>query len=240
MSRFVRHLSPSSLTQFSSTENDTLARIGTSCLQQLLQNNASKLSPVLWQRVITTFVWLFKTTTPYQLLDERLRTEVDEASESPGSAESGSHADGNIQAHVADDHQVEQQKGTLLPAPLSPPITDANNGGNMANPATRKRVFALIITKCVLQLLLIETTHELLQNADVYENIPPEHLLRLMAVLDDSYQFARGFNANKEVRNGLWKVGKFIICGRFERSAIFMLRRRLYATSTKLTEARVE
>jgi len=77
----------------------------------------------------------------------------------------------------------------------------------MANPAVRKRIFALIITKCVLQLLLIETTHELLQNPDVYENIPPEHLLRLMAVLDDSYQFARGFNANKEVRNGLWKVG---------------------------------
>jgi brefeldin A-inhibited guanine nucleotide-exchange protein len=224
MSRFVRHLSPLSRTHFSSAENDTLARIGTSCLQQLLQNNASKLSPVLWQRVITTFVWLFKTTTPYQLLDERLRTEVDEASESPGSAESGSQAIGNIQAHAADDDQVEQQKGTLLPAPLSPPITDANSGGNMANPATRKRVFALIITKCVLQLLLIETTHELLQNADVYENIPPEHLLRLMAVLDDSYQFARGFNANKEVRNGLWKVGKSIMCCGFERNAIFILR----------------
>lgn len=81
----------------------------------------------------------------------------------------------------------------------------------MVNPATRKRIFALIITKCVLQLLLIETTHELLQSADVYENIPPEHLLRLMAVLDDSYQFARGFNANKEVRNGLWKVGQSIV-----------------------------
>jgi brefeldin A-inhibited guanine nucleotide-exchange protein len=206
----------------------------------LLQNNASKLSPVLWQRVIATFVWLFKTTTPYQLLDERLRTEVDEVSESPGSAESGSHAIDSIQAHAADGHQVEQQKSTLLPAPLSPPMTDTNNGGNMANPATRKRVFALIITKCVLQLLLIETTHELLQSADVYENIPPEHLLRLMAVLDDSYQFARGFNANKEVRNGLWKVGMSSIYAGFQRNVIFMLLRRLYATSAKLVEARVE
>jgi brefeldin A-inhibited guanine nucleotide-exchange protein len=104
------------------------------------------------------------------------------------------------------NYSEEPQKGTLLPAPLSPPMTDINDG-NFANPSTRKRIFALIITKCVLQLLLIETTHELLQSADVYDNIPPEHLLRLMAVLDDSYQFARGFNANKEVRNGLWRVG---------------------------------
>lgn len=88
-------------------------------------------------------------------------------------------------------------------------MTDINDG-NFTNPSTRKRIFALIITKCVLQLLLIETTHELLQSADVYENIPPEHLLRLMAVLDDSYQFARGFNANKEVRNGLWRVGAYL------------------------------
>ncbi|KAG8836919.1 guanine nucleotide exchange protein for ADP-robosylation factor [Serendipita sp. 400] len=175
------------LRSFICQENDTLARIGTSCLQQLLENNASKLSPQLWQRVITTIVWLFKTTTPYQLLDERLRTEVDEGSASTAATE-------------------EPQKTTLLPAPLSPPLTDVTDS-NLTDPATRKRVFSLIITKCVLQLLLIETTHELLQSNDVYENIPPEHLLGLMTVLDDSYQFARGFNANKEVRNGLWKVG---------------------------------
>lgn len=176
----------------------------------MLQNNASKLSPQLWQRVITTFVWLFKTTTPYQLLDERLRTEVEETSETPASAESGSHPIDSIQAHFANEDRAEQHKGALLPAPLSPALTGSHDSGNMANPVVRKRIFALIITKCVLQLLLIETTHELLQSVDVYENIPPEHLLRLMAVLDDSYQFARGFNANKEVRNGLWKVGEYI------------------------------
>jgi len=29
-----------------------------------------------------------------------------------------------------------------------------------------------------------------------------------MSVLDASYQFARSFNADKEVRNGLWRVGE--------------------------------
>jgi len=37
--------------------------------------------------------------------------------------------------------------------------------------------------------------------------MPPEQLLRLMGVLDHSYQFARMFNDDKELRTGLWKVG---------------------------------
>jgi brefeldin A-inhibited guanine nucleotide-exchange protein len=60
-----------------------------------------------------------------------------------------------------------------------------------------------------LQLLLIETTNDLLRNDEVYRTIPPEHLLRLMGVLDHSYQFARMFNEDKELRTGLWKVGEF-------------------------------
>jgi len=59
------------------TENDTLARIGTSCLQQFLENNARKLSTTRWERVASTFVKLFRTTTPHQLFDETLRAEVD-------------------------------------------------------------------------------------------------------------------------------------------------------------------
>lgn len=58
-------------------ENDTLARIGTSCLQQLLEKNVTKLSPARWERVATTFVKLFRTTTPHQLFDETLRVEID-------------------------------------------------------------------------------------------------------------------------------------------------------------------
>ena len=59
----------------------------------------------------------------------------------------------------------------------------------------------------MLQLLLIETTNELLRNEDVYSTIPPQNLLQLMQVLDHSYQFARMFNGDKELRTGLWRVG---------------------------------
>ncbi|KAJ7228691.1 hypothetical protein GGX14DRAFT_614467, partial [Mycena pura] len=167
-------------------ENDTLARIGTSCLQQLLENNITKLSAVRWERVATTFVKLFKTTTPHQLFDENLRVEIDGTSPEPSDS-------------------TEMNGEAILPAPLSPngePRHDAKPSN-----ADRRRIFKQIIVKCVLQLLLIETTNDLLRNDKVYDTIPPEHLLRLMGVLDHSYQFARLFNDDKELRTGLWKVG---------------------------------
>lgn len=74
--------------------------------------------------------------------------------------------------------------------------------------SARRRIFQQIIVKCVLQLLLIETTHELLQNDGVYNTIPAAHLLKFMSALDDSYEFARRFNADKELRMALWKVGE--------------------------------
>ncbi len=99
---------------------------------------------------------------------------------------------------------------TILPAPLSP--SNDPVGSETKNPlATRRRIFRQIIVKCVLQLLLIEMTNELLRNDDVYNTIPPDQLLRLMGVLDHSYQFARSFNDDKELRTGLWKVGKYPI-----------------------------
>ncbi|KAN0116045.1 hypothetical protein V8E52_006351 [Russula decolorans] len=169
-------------------ENDTLARIGTSCLQQLLESNVKKLSVARWERVATTFVKLFRTTTPHQLFDENLRIEIDSGTPEPQETN-----DGDGQA--------------IIPAPLSP----TQNDGQKASPKTtlndRRRVFKQIIVKCVLQLLLIETTNDLLRNDEVYHTIPPEHLLRLMGVLDHSYQFARMFNEDKELRTGLWKVG---------------------------------
>ena len=97
----------------------------------------------------------------------------------------------------------------VAPAPLTPMNRDAqaNEVPRQLTLADRRRIFKQIIVKCVLQLLLIETTHELLQNQDVYNTIPAQHLLRFMGVLDDSYQFARKFNADKELRMALWRVG---------------------------------
>ncbi|EMD40859.1 hypothetical protein CERSUDRAFT_131198 [Gelatoporia subvermispora B] len=168
-------------------EHDTLARIGASCLQQLLESNVHKLTPSRWEQVATTFVKLFRSTTPHQLFDENLRVEID-----------GSSPD------LQDSPELSGQ--AMLPAPLSPNGEQFKMDAKLT-PSDRRRIFKQIIVKCVLQLLLIETTNDLLRNDDVYSTMPPDHLLRLMGVLDHSYQFARMFNEDKELRTGLWKVG---------------------------------
>ncbi|CAE7122990.1 unnamed protein product [Rhizoctonia solani] len=161
-------------------KNDTISRIGTSCLQQLLEKNAQKLSNAQWDTVVMTFLRLFKGTTPHQLFDESLR------------------AEGDVVPVAGDrEHHDPEPSG-----PLSP----LNNEGPISG-RDRSRIFKDIIMKCVIQLLLIETTNDLLQNKDVYRTIPPDQLLKLLSVLDHSYQFARSFNADKELRTGLWKVG---------------------------------
>lgn len=188
-------------------ENDTLARIGTSCLQQLLENNVKKLSPARWERVATTFVKLFRTTTPHQLFDENLRIELDGST--PDLADSTGEGLMSLPLDVQlVDMRQESNGQTILPAPLSP-----NNSGQLKSDVKitlndRRRIFRQIIVKCVLQLLLIEMTNDLLRNDEVYNTMPPEHLLRLMGVLDHSYQFARMFNEDKDLRTGLWKVGE--------------------------------
>jgi brefeldin A-inhibited guanine nucleotide-exchange protein len=186
-------------------ENDTLARIGTSCLQQLLENNITKLSAARWERVATTFVKLFKTTTPHQLFDESLRVEIDGTS--PELSETAGMPQNNNPRNTIVTLVSELNGQTILPAPLSPNGEKPRHDVKTSS-ADRRRIFKQIIVKCVLQLLLIETTNDLLRNDEVYNTIPPEHLLRLMGVLDHSYQFARMFNDDKELRTGLWKVGQ--------------------------------
>ncbi|WVW84498.1 hypothetical protein I302_106532 [Kwoniella bestiolae CBS 10118] len=169
-------------------ENDTLARIGTSCFQQLLESNVRKLSPEKWMSIVSAFVQLFKTTTAFQLFDPVLHAEVEPSG-------------------TMDDADAPFQK-FVAPAPLEP-YTDSSPPPSLTSLTygEQRRIFKQIIVKCVLQLLLIETTHELLQNDEVYNTIPAEHLLRFMGVLDDSWRFARKFNADKDLRMKLWKVG---------------------------------
>jgi len=73
--------------------------------------------------------------------------------------------------------------------------------------AARRRFFNKIITRCVLQLLMIETVNELFSNDAVYAQIPSQELLRLMSLLKKSYLFAKKFNENKELRMRLWREG---------------------------------
>lgn len=138
---------------------------------------------------------------PHELFNENLRAED---GMSPDLAESGT----SIAMPESYFRLSPESNGeTIVPAPLSPHREHPRSESRIST-TDRRRIFKHIIVKCVLQLLLIETTNDLLRNNDVYFRMPPDQLLRLMGVLDHSYQFAREFNDDKELRTGLWKVGK--------------------------------
>lgn len=95
----------------------------------------------------------------------------------------------------------------ILPAPLSPNLEQHDQSKPMTS-GDRQQIFAQIIVKCILQLLLIEMTSELINTPDFYNTIPADQLLKLVGILSHSYQFARMFNEDKQLRTELWKVGQ--------------------------------
>jgi brefeldin A-inhibited guanine nucleotide-exchange protein len=254
-------------------ENDTLARIGSNCLQQLILQNVTKFSDEDWNKIVNAFIELFSrteagglfsaTATPYL---SRTTSTVTNGSSNPEKSSSQSYADLNLSSPAPEltspsqesvglgiDTQLEdrprQDWGSMGAAGAAgssasvdtsevtgvvddekgdEPKTSKSTMGNEKDStelehfrpesshsqntpvivtAARRRFFNQIITQCVLTLLMIETVSELFSNDAVYASIPAEELLRLMALLKKSYQFARRFNADRELRTRLFKEG---------------------------------
>jgi brefeldin A-inhibited guanine nucleotide-exchange protein len=229
-------------------ENDTLARIGSNCLQQLILQNVQKFSPTHWNQVVNAFVELFQRTEATALFSAAT------SGSSQQTPTNGSHdtpelqsptGDGpgelSLQTPTTDDARPENALGINgLSTPRRPSLvtSDASSitGAEQRMPsplpkrttqeledyrpetadlqqppivvtAARRRFFNQIITKCVLQLLMIETVQELFTNEAVYMAIPSSDLLHLMAVLKKSYHFAKRFNANRALRSRLFREG---------------------------------
>jgi brefeldin A-inhibited guanine nucleotide-exchange protein len=226
-------------------ENDTLARIGSNCLQQLILQNVQKFQPGHWSQIVTAFVDLFQRTEATALF----------SAATSGSSTQHTPVNGSANAHSAPTSPTEAPSELSLQTPTEDPKPDNALGINgLSNPrrpslvtsdsasdvqrmpsplpnhatqeledyrpeeqtlqqppivvtAARRRFFNQIITKCVLQLLMIETVQELFTNEAVFSQIPSGELLRLMAVLKKSYHFAKRFNANRDLRSRLFKEG---------------------------------
>lgn len=100
------------------------------------------------------------------------------------------------QAQIGEGNELESLNNTSQ-TPNAPVVVTA----------ARRRFFNQIITKCVLQLLMIDTVSELFSNDSVYAAIPSHLLLRLMALLKKSYHFAKRFNEDRELRTKLFREG---------------------------------
>lgn len=215
-------------------ENDTIARIGSNCLQQLILQNVTKFSDEHWGKIVGAFVELFDKTTAYELFTAASplppKTPTSEVAKGNGDATSNGAVSVSETSVVTsdDDHAIN---GAQTPIAENGDAGETSNGAlhdttvaaaeledyrpqaqeltqqPAAVTVARRRFFNRIITNCVLQLLMIETVHELFSNDNVYDEIPSPELLRLMGLLKKSYQFAKKFNEDKDLRMQLWRQG---------------------------------
>lgn len=175
-------------------ENDTLARIGSACLQQLVIENADNFQLHHWEQVVNSFKHLFNTTTAHQLFQQA--QESIERSASP-----------EIKTSVFEGAAITAMTDTASLAETTATVASGNTAGQLVPPAKKKEFKALIV-KCVLQLLLIEAVSELLnKNKKVYSAMPVPQVFELLSLLKESWQFAKRFNADKDLRISLWKMG---------------------------------
>lgn len=229
-------------------ENDTIARIGSNCLQQLILQNVTKFQPQHWTKIVSSFVELFDRTTAHQLFsaatsssDSSYISEGDASvsrkrgdsaltpnhlpingSPPPETPSSPTHADLKMNNASLSTENIDEGGGSsshnhpsfppTQPASTNSELEDYRPQSNLQQQpvvvtATRRRFFNKIITRCVLQLLMIETVNELFSNDAVYAQIPSSELLRLMSLLKGSYSFAKRFNNNKDLRMRLWREG---------------------------------
>lgn len=228
-------------------ENDTIARIGSNCLQQLILQNVTKFEPEHWTKIVGSFVELFERTTAHQLFSaatsssESTYIQDDDSPRKITTAEATTVGVLPLTNIVAQDvqpatkgpdddtlvatenrnenfgssdltHSIVVPSTPLQSSSESPELEDYRpQAGLQQQPvvvtAARRRFFNKIITRCVLQLLMIETVNELFSNDAVYTQIPSSELLRLMGLLKSSYSFAKKFNNNKDLRMRLWREG---------------------------------
>ncbi|KAJ5081292.1 hypothetical protein NUU61_009556 [Penicillium alfredii] len=164
-------------------ENDTIARIGSNCLQQLILQNVTKFQQEHWTKIVGAFVELFSKTTAYELFTAAASmskpteptngdvppapefvpaAEVPESLDTNGSQSTTSlQEDGVPPAQSEARAELEDYRPQADQQPQPAAVT-----------VTRRRFFNRIITNCVLQLLMIETVHELFSNDNVYAQIP--------------------------------------------------------------------
>ncbi|KPM40307.1 Protein transport protein SEC7 [Neonectria ditissima] len=215
-------------------ENDTISRIGSNCLQQLILKNVTKFKSQHWTKLVGAFCELFERTTAYQLFTATTINSTASLEPPPNGLDfSGTTSpqgetpvdEKSLKINGVEETHLTSDDDSIIP-PLSPrpadedlqmpnappPLEEFRPSSNLQQQpvvvtAARRRFFNRIISRCVLQLLMIETVNELFGNDTVYAHIPSTELLRLMALLKRSFQFARRFNEDKELRMRLWREG---------------------------------
>ncbi|RCK64588.1 Protein transport protein SEC7 [Candida viswanathii] len=168
-------------------ENDTIARIGRECLTALLTDNAQSFSNEHWAKISDALANLFELTTAKELFtSDPLRSK--QADESFGDMANEDSQNGN-----GEDIEANESKNSI--------IDDAEER------LKKSKEKSSIVVKSVLQLLLIQSLSELFENDDFYEGVPYDYLMKMSDLLNSSYNFAKKFNDDYDLRVRLWNAG---------------------------------
>lgn len=163
-------------------ENDTIARIGRECLISLLIDNAQNFNNEHWGKVSDALSNLFELTTAKELFtSDPLRNRTVKDSEGSSSDIGG------------EDVEHTESKNSI--------IDDAEER------LKKSKDKSSIVVKSVLQLLLIQSLSELFESDDFYENVPYDYLFKMAKLLFKSYNFAKKFNDDYDLRVRLWNAG---------------------------------
>ncbi|KAH6598916.1 hypothetical protein BASA50_003422 [Batrachochytrium salamandrivorans] len=161
-------------------ENEALSRIGSTCLNQLIEHNATRLNSGQWNNIVDLFESLCQETTPFFLFI-------------------------NIESAVGSDG-ISLSDGTI-PADLDPDLEFLKTS---FGPPPDKADFQRLLGKCVLHLSIIQTLNDTMMtgpNDAVYKSLSPDHLFRLIDCFEKSFRFARAFNQYTSLRTALFRLG---------------------------------
>ncbi|CAL9731353.1 protein transport protein Sec7p [Monosporozyma unispora] len=186
-------------------ENDTIARIGRACLQQLILQNVNKFSEYHWSLIGNVFIKLFELTTAVELFEydplhqgRRKSTPFD-----PSTAQipQSNDENENIPETLERAHKEEGSEDFGGD-------NDNNNSNNKTTPDEAQlmqqvNIKNTIVVKCILQLLMIELVSDLYEDESFEQNIPYVESVKLTTLLEKSYEFAHDFNNDIGLRTRL-------------------------------------
>lgn len=162
-------------------ENDTIAKIGRECLSTLLIKNSKRLNQEQWELITESFSDLFKITTAEELFTrDPLKNQILEDDDDDELGDIGSSSDINNGPNFNKEYKMK---------------------------LTHTHEKSTIVLKSVLQLLLIQLLSELFDKDVFYESIPYQQLNQFAQFLYKSYDFAKTFNDDYDLRVRLWNAG---------------------------------
>lgn len=182
-------------------ENDTIARIGKSCLDQLIKQNMTKFDQSHWDKITDSFDQLFELTTAKELF------KADPLNDTAGNGELAISENvdyDEIQGESSFDVSASNGGPKVDRTPSSPKLVKSLRDNEKLQKSREK---STIVVKCVLQLLMIETVAGLFDEPLFYSLVPLPNLLKLASFLENSYKFAKEFNDDYNLRVRLWNAG---------------------------------